>query len=134
MEAVIGAWDSSQALPYLVGSGYIAAQASNDRIIASGQVHKLFLGLVLGFLLLLGIIADILIPTLPEGMPLRDFSVLSSITIARSALLELDARSQGLDTTRHSEGDPPLNPVGPEFNMHLEKLKVRIGGVPTRAA
>ncbi|KDQ11377.1 hypothetical protein BOTBODRAFT_68075 [Botryobasidium botryosum FD-172 SS1] len=136
MESVIGAWDSSQALPYLVGSGYIAAQASNDRIIAAGAVHKLFLSLILAFLLLLGIVADVCIPMLPHGMPLRDFSVLSSITIARSALRKLDdeADERDFDAKRSPDSrDSGLNGVGPEFNMHLEKLKGHVGDVPTVA-
>jgi len=132
VESVIGTWDSSEALPYLVGSGYIVAQASEDRLIATGDVHKLFFGLVLGGLLLLGVIADILIPTLPQGMPLRDFSVLSSISVARTALLKLDAKdpAPGWEAKHQSDGDPPLSPVGREFSMHLDELKGHIGGVP----
>jgi len=131
IESVVGGWDSSQALPYLVGTGYIAAQACNDRMIATGSVDKLLLGLVLGLLLLLGVIADICIPALPQGMPLRDFSVLSSISIARSALLKLDAKDQSPNwEAKKPEEGSPLSPVGPEFNMHLDELKGHIGSVP----
>ncbi|KDQ13847.1 hypothetical protein BOTBODRAFT_362254 [Botryobasidium botryosum FD-172 SS1] len=129
MESVIGAWDSSQVLPYLVGSGYISAQASSDRVIATGAVEKRFLALILVSILLFGVVADVCIPMLPRGMPFRDFSVLSSITIARPALLKLDDRdleAKGSPDTR----DSVLGGVGPEFNMQLEKLKGRIGDVP----
>ncbi|KDQ11824.1 hypothetical protein BOTBODRAFT_447914 [Botryobasidium botryosum FD-172 SS1] len=137
MESVIGAWDSSQALPYLVGRGLIAAQASNDRIIAAGAVHKVFLSLILACLLLLGVIADACIPMLPHGMPLRDFSVLSSITIARSALRKLDgeADNRDLDAKRSPDNrESGLNGDGPEFNMHLEKLKGYVEDVPTHVS
>ncbi|KDQ13849.1 hypothetical protein BOTBODRAFT_362460 [Botryobasidium botryosum FD-172 SS1] len=127
MESIIGAWDSSQALPYLVGSGYIAAQASDDQITAVGAVEKRLLALILVGLLLFGVVADVCIPMLPRGMPLRDFSVLASITIARPALLKLD----DWDLEAKRGPDSVLSGVGPEFNMNLEKLKGHIGDVPT---
>ncbi|KDQ11363.1 hypothetical protein BOTBODRAFT_93984, partial [Botryobasidium botryosum FD-172 SS1] len=77
METVIGRWDSSWALPYLIGTGYVAAETHQDRIIGTGTVNKLYLGFVLGSILIVGVIADVCILRLPGGVPLRDFGVLS---------------------------------------------------------
>ncbi|KDQ11376.1 hypothetical protein BOTBODRAFT_459445 [Botryobasidium botryosum FD-172 SS1] len=119
METMIGGWDSSQALPYLIGTGYVTAQVRQDRIIAAGQVNQLYLGLVLGLILLLGFIADVCIPRLPDGVPLRDFSMFSAISIARPALHKLDLKK--------SE-----NPgMESELHMPLEDLKEHIGVVKT---
>jgi len=129
IESAIGAWDSSQALPYLVGRGYVAAQASDDRLIATGDVHRLFLGLVLGGILLAGVIADSCIPMLPKGMPLRDFTVFSSISMARPALLELDAEDHSYRDSKQQGAEPSLRPEGPELRMDSEKLEEKIGKV-----
>ncbi|KDQ11823.1 hypothetical protein BOTBODRAFT_57228 [Botryobasidium botryosum FD-172 SS1] len=117
METVIGAWDSSQALPYLIGTGYITAQVRQDRIIATGKVNELYLGLALGLILLVGFIADVCIPRLPDGVPLRDFGMLSAITIARPALHKLDPTKSG-DSV-----------AGRELHMPLKELKEEIGAV-----
>ncbi|KDQ11362.1 hypothetical protein BOTBODRAFT_35447, partial [Botryobasidium botryosum FD-172 SS1] len=147
MEAVIGSWDASRALPYLVGTGYITAETREDRIIGTGAVNILYLGLVLGGTLLVGIIADVCIPRLPGGVPLRDFGVLSSITVARSALRRLDEVGRAPDSDRpgpnqpdsdaerppSSANTPPSPGLGPEFYMDLDELRKKIGDVPTGA-
>ncbi|KDQ11366.1 hypothetical protein BOTBODRAFT_177404 [Botryobasidium botryosum FD-172 SS1] len=119
MEAVIGRWDSSRALPCLIGTGYINAETREDCITGTGTVNTLYLGLALGLTLLVGIIADICIPRLPGGTPLRDFGVLSSITISRPALHKLDTETNG------DSG------VGSERVMRLGDLRREIGDVPT---
>jgi len=92
METVIGGWDSSQALPYLIGTGYITAQARQDRIIGIGKVNILYLGLVLGLTLLVALIADVCIPRLPNGVPLRDFR---AIPIAHAMVHKPDPEKSG---------------------------------------
>ncbi|KDQ11371.1 hypothetical protein BOTBODRAFT_189910 [Botryobasidium botryosum FD-172 SS1] len=139
METVIGGWDSSRALPYLIGTRYITAETRDDRIIGSGTVNKLYLGLVLGLTLLVGIIADVSIPRLPGGIPLRDFGALSAITVARPALRSLDialGQAPRSESERLvSSDDPPPSPgVGPEFYMDLDDLKEKIGDAPAYAS
>ncbi|KDQ11373.1 hypothetical protein BOTBODRAFT_459391 [Botryobasidium botryosum FD-172 SS1] len=139
METVIGGWNSSRALPYLVGTGHITAETRDDRIIGSGTVNRLYLGLILGLTLLVGVIADVSIPRLPGGIPLRDFGVLSSITVARPALRSLDiALGQAPRSESERLGpsdDPPPSPgVGPEFYMDLDDPKEKIGDTPAYAS
>jgi hypothetical protein len=72
---------ASMILPFLSGTGQLIARAYHDRTMATVIVQPIFLIIVLAFILLLGIMAAIFTPTLPQGVPRRGFDVYSWIAL-----------------------------------------------------
>ncbi|KAG9123575.1 hypothetical protein FRC07_014680 [Ceratobasidium sp. 392] len=104
--ATIAKADSQNLLPYLAGSQPVVARVYPDMTIAYVRVSKLWLGVMLLSILLLGYVLAIFVPRLPLGLPRRDFGIFSWLAAI--------------------EGDAILGiPSGVGRYEHLEELKRR---------
>ncbi|CAE6417342.1 unnamed protein product [Rhizoctonia solani] len=93
-------------LPYLAGTQPVLARSYPDKTVAYIRISKLWLGISLLVMLLLGYIVAIFVPRLPLGLPRRDFGVYSWLAAI--------------------EGDAILGiPAGVGRYEHLEELQRR---------
>ncbi|CAE6459739.1 unnamed protein product [Rhizoctonia solani] len=84
--------DSQHLLPYLAGTQPVLARSYPDKTVAYIRISKLWLGVSLLVMLLLGYIVAIFVPRLPLGLPRRDFGVYSWLAaIEGDAILAIPA-------------------------------------------
>lgn len=82
--------DAANVLPFLAGSGHIVAQSYPDRTLAYVTYEQWqLIGLPM-LVLLLGIIGELFVPTLPLNVPRRGFGVYSWLTLFHSQELRLE--------------------------------------------
>lgn len=80
--------DAANVLPFLAGSGQIVAQSYPDRTLAYVTYAQWqLIGLPM-LVLLLGIIGELFVPTLPLNVPRRGFGVYSWLTLFHSQVRE----------------------------------------------
>ena len=115
LEAAIASADSSNLLPYLVGSAPVLAYAYPDQVLAYTHVSVGWLLGVLFFILIMGYAASFFVPRLPMGLPRRDFGVISCLTLDGSGELP----------------SPIKTPTWAK-NTDLEDLRRRVGNVKVR--
>ncbi|KAF8599925.1 hypothetical protein BDV93DRAFT_525763 [Ceratobasidium sp. AG-I] len=107
--------DSQHLLPYLAGSQPVIARCYPDKTVAYIKISKLWLGVLLLIMLLLGYIVAIFVPRLPLGLPARDFGVFSWLAAI--------------------EGDAIVGiPSGVGRYEHLDELKRRGNHIKVRYA
>ncbi|CAE6440486.1 unnamed protein product [Rhizoctonia solani] len=93
--------DSQHLLPYLAGTQPVLARSYPDKTVAYIRISKLWLGISLLVMLLLGYIVAIFVPRLPLGLPRRDFGVYSWLAaIEGDAILGI---STGVGRHEHLE-------------------------------
>jgi hypothetical protein len=80
----------------LVGNGQILARAYRDRTVATIDVPLWAILPFLGGLLVLGVIAGLLTPHLPHGVPRRGFGVYTWIALLYGENILGDVRSLGI--------------------------------------
>jgi len=80
---------AANALPYLVGSAPIVAQAYADETLAYVTYKQWELISLPALVLILGIIGELFVPTLPLNIPRREFGVYSWLTLFLSQACRL---------------------------------------------
>lgn len=78
----------ANALPFLVGSAYVVAQSYPDQTLAYVTYVQWQLIALLFLVLLLGVIGELFVPTLPLGIPRRGFGVYSWFALFQSQVRE----------------------------------------------
>lgn len=82
----MAAGDASNLLPYLVGSAPILAHKYTDKTVAFTSIHVELLLPFIGVVLAFGVIGVFFVPTLPLGLPRRDFGAVSIVTLRGEGL------------------------------------------------
>ena len=76
--------NAATVLPYLVGSGPVVAQSYKDETLAYATYKQWELICLPVLILILGIIGELFVPTLPFDLPRREFGVYSWLALLRS--------------------------------------------------
>ena len=76
--------DAVNVLPYLVGSGPVVAQSYGDETLAYTTYKPWQLIILPVLVLILGTIGELFVPTLPLGIPRREFGVYSWLALFQS--------------------------------------------------
>ncbi|KDQ21472.1 hypothetical protein BOTBODRAFT_25920 [Botryobasidium botryosum FD-172 SS1] len=116
VESTIAAADASNLLPYLTGSAPLLAYSYPDQTLAYTHVNGWWLLGTLLVILFLGYAAAFFVPSLPLGMPRRDFGVLSCLTLEGEDLPKSMSSTDSMWTK----------------NTELEDLRRRIGAIKVR--
>ncbi|TFK43069.1 hypothetical protein BDQ12DRAFT_596142 [Crucibulum laeve] len=69
--------DSSNVLPYFVGTGDSLARRYSDRVLSSAEIEHVLMAIALAVVLILGLTAALFVPKLPLGTPRRGFEIYS---------------------------------------------------------
>ncbi|KNZ77671.1 hypothetical protein J132_04490 [Termitomyces sp. J132] len=110
-----GLADASNILPYFSGTGDILARQYQDLVLSSTSINPLLMGIYLGLIFLLGLLAGFFVPRLPLNVPHRGFEVYSWIAAFHAdELMEINDMS------------------GIEKNLELHEIEQRVGDVRFR--
>lgn len=75
---------AANSLPYLAGSGLVVAQLYEDETLADTTYDQWQLIALLILILVLGIVGELFVPTLPLNIPQREFGVYSWLALFQS--------------------------------------------------
>jgi len=81
--------DAVNVLPYLVGSGHVVAQSYADETLAFTTYKQWQLICLPALVLVLGIVGELFVPTLPLNIPRRGFGVYSWLALFRAQVCGL---------------------------------------------
>ncbi|KAG6898724.1 hypothetical protein C0993_004840 [Termitomyces sp. T159_Od127] len=99
--------------------GEILTRRYQDLVLSSTSVNRIYMGIYIGLILLLGVSAGCFVPKLPLNVPHRGFDVYSWIAAFHADEL--------IET-----GGTPENRVGIEKNMDLHEIVQQIGDIKFR--
>ncbi|KDQ10054.1 hypothetical protein BOTBODRAFT_500583 [Botryobasidium botryosum FD-172 SS1] len=105
---VLAESDASNLLPYLVGTEPILAHQYLDRTVAYTQIDPWILLAFIGIVLVFGVLGTMFVPTLPLGLPRRNFGTASFVML-------------------RGEGLPPRKVDASWEGEELEDLEQRLG-------
>jgi len=119
LEATTASIHASNLLPYLTGSAPLLAYGYPNQTLAYTHVEGWWLFAMLLLVLLLGYAAAFFVPSLPLGMPRRDFGILSLLTLESGDELPMPVKKSGSAWAKDADlGD---------LKRRLEGVKVRYG-------
>ncbi|KAG6867487.1 hypothetical protein C0993_002216 [Termitomyces sp. T159_Od127] len=74
-----GLADVGNLLPYFAGNGEILTRRYQDLVLSSTYVNRIYMGIYIGLILLLGVLAGFFVPKLPLNVAHRDFEAYSLV-------------------------------------------------------
>ncbi|KAG6901638.1 hypothetical protein C0995_009739 [Termitomyces sp. Mi166 len=110
-----GLADASNILPYFAGTGEILARRYQDLVLSNTSINPLYMGVYLGLIFLLGILAGFFVPKLPLDVPHRGFEVYSWIAAFHA------------DELMEIGGTPAI-----EKNLELHEIAQQVGDIKFR--
>ncbi|KAG6883889.1 hypothetical protein C0992_007533 [Termitomyces sp. T32_za158] len=122
-----GLADGSNLLPYFAGTGEILARRYQDRVLSSTSINPVYMGICLGLIFLLGVLAGFFVPTLPLDVPHRGFEIYSWIAafyadelmeIGRTPVIEKNLKLQEI---AQQVGDIKFRYMDPNTQQRSQK-------------
>ncbi|KAG6878852.1 hypothetical protein C0992_007114 [Termitomyces sp. T32_za158] len=114
-----GLADAGNLLPYFAGTGEILTRRYQDLVLSSTSVNPGYMGIYIGLIMVLGILAGLFVPKLPLNVPHRGFEVDSWIAAFHAdELIEI--------------GGTHGNGIEIEKNLDLHEIIQQVGDIKFR--